>query len=112
VQIQSKEDGPCPFGGTRRGWTYVGSNRRFQSRRPPDQIQKSPLSSGYSVAADDFLCACDSVHPIEEKAFAQLGEEEEGRSTSKWVVNTDATNHMTGACAAFVELDINVWGMI
>jgi hypothetical protein len=67
-----------------------------------DKVSPPPISSA----------PCDSVHPIEEKVFAQLGEEEEGRSTSKWVVNTDATNHMTGARAAFVELDINVWGKI
>jgi hypothetical protein len=64
------------------------------------------LSPAISPSPRDF------VHLIEEKVIAQLGQEEEGRSTAKRVVNTGTTNHMTGARTAFIELNINVWGTI
>jgi hypothetical protein len=34
------------------------------------------------------------------------------RSTTRWVINTGLTNHMTGARAAITELDITVQGMV
>jgi hypothetical protein len=35
----------------------------------------------------------------------QLGAEEENRDTSRWILDTGATNHMMGSRGAFVELD-------
>jgi hypothetical protein len=54
----------------------------------------------------------DSVHLIEDKVFAHLGEDEVGRSTTRWVVDIGVTNHMMGVCTTFIELDINVWGTV
>jgi hypothetical protein len=50
----------------------------------------------------------DSVHLIEDKVFAHLGEDEVGRSTTRWVVDIGVTNHMMGVRTTFIELDINV----
>jgi hypothetical protein len=35
----------------------------------------------------------------EEKVFAQLGRPESGRNTKLWILDTGATNHMTGSRA-------------
>jgi ribosomal protein L15 len=47
----------------------------------------------------------------EEKVFAQL---DEGgvRDVRSWVLDTGATNHMSGSRAAFAELDMNVVGSV
>jgi hypothetical protein len=31
---------------------------------------------------------------------------------ARWVLDTDATNHMTGARDIFIELDLQIWGMV
>ncbi|XP_062232774.1 uncharacterized protein LOC133930085 [Phragmites australis] len=47
----------------------------------------------------------------EEKVFAQLGEEEE-REAETWVLDSGATNHMSGSRAAFSKLDPEVRGTV
>jgi hypothetical protein len=53
-----------------------------------------------------------TVHLVEEKVYAQIGKKEEAVDHTLWVVNTGATNHMTGAHDAFTELDTGVWGTV
>jgi hypothetical protein len=48
----------------------------------------------------------------EEMVFVQLGKPEVRRDTSVWIVDTGATNHMTGSCMAFINLDTRVRGTI
>jgi hypothetical protein len=38
--------------------------------------------------------------------FAQIKEEGEPVNPSRWVADTRATNHITGTCSAFFELDV------
>ncbi|XP_062217702.1 uncharacterized protein LOC133917893 [Phragmites australis] len=45
----------------------------------------------------------------EQRVFAQLGPREE-REYKRWVLDTGATNHMTGARGAFSELDSGICG--
>ncbi|WVZ53904.1 hypothetical protein U9M48_004791 [Paspalum notatum var. saurae] len=52
-----------------------------------------------------------TVEIVEAKVFAQLGPKEE-RNPRRWVLDTGATNHMTGARAAFSELDTSVCGSV
>jgi hypothetical protein len=42
-----------------------------------------------------------------EKVFVQLREEGE-RDAKSWVLDTEATNHMSGSRAAFAELDMAI----
>jgi hypothetical protein len=48
----------------------------------------------------------------EEKVFVQLGQPEAGLDAMIWIINTGATNHMTGSRAAFIDLDTRVWGTV
>jgi hypothetical protein len=52
------------------------------------------------------------VHLIEEKVFTQIGGESAHVNASKWVVDTRATNHMTGVHEAFSDLNTSVWGTV
>ena len=40
--------------------------------------------------------------------FAQIGERGEQQEHRRWVLDTGATNHMTGAKSAFFELDLGI----
>jgi hypothetical protein len=48
----------------------------------------------------------------EEKVFVQLGKPEADRDAKVWIVDTGATNHMTGSCSLFVDLDTHVRGKV
>jgi hypothetical protein len=52
------------------------------------------------------------VHLVEEHIFKQTWVEEDVVNSSRWVVDTGATNHMIGDRSAFVELDTGVCGMV
>ena len=51
------------------------------------------------------------IHLREEKVFAHLGERE-ARDEETWVLDTGATNHMTGSRIVFTELDTTVVGIV
>ena len=44
--------------------------------------------------------------------FAQISERGEQQEHRRWVLDTGATNHMTGAKSAFSELDSRIRGMV
>lgn len=52
-----------------------------------------------------------SIHLEEDKLFVQLGGDGLGDST-RWILDTGATNHMTGVRSAFAELDTGVHGTV
>jgi len=52
-----------------------------------------------------------AVHLNEDKLYVQLGEKGDGH-TARWILDTGATNHMTGARSAFAELDSGVRGSV
>ncbi|WVZ50904.1 hypothetical protein U9M48_002110 [Paspalum notatum var. saurae] len=53
----------------------------------------------------------DEVHLIEQEVLAALGEEED-RAPRQWVLETGATNHMTGSRSAFSSIDAGVAGSV
>jgi hypothetical protein len=52
-----------------------------------------------------------AVYLVEEKVFTQLSEEKKIEHR-RWVLDTGATNHMTGCGSAFSELDRNIRGTV
>jgi hypothetical protein len=60
------------------------------------------------VAAHAHLSA---VHLDEGKLFAQLGENG-GGDGARWILDSGATNHMTGVRAVFSEIDLRVHGTV
>lgn len=53
----------------------------------------------------------EKIHLVEEKVHAQLYNEEQ-KDDRRWVVDTGATNHMSGAQSAFSNLDSTVSGSV
>jgi hypothetical protein len=51
------------------------------------------------------------MHLNETRLFVQLGDEAQGES-SRWILDSGATNHMTGQRSVFAEIDTKVQGSI
>jgi hypothetical protein len=51
------------------------------------------------------------IHIDEQKVFADLGVAEGGHH-GRWVLDTSATNHMTGSWEIFAELDLQIYGTV
>ena len=71
---------------------------------------------GESLATQTTLDQTPSIQEVylsEEKDKAvELGDEGDEVTTEVWFLDTGATNHMTGACTAFAELDTGVMGSV
>jgi hypothetical protein len=77
----------------------------------PDPLRAAAASSG-AVTARLAAGSGSQVRLIEHKVFVHLSEEEKNRDTMSWVLDTGATNHMSGARMAFVKLDTAVRGSV
>jgi hypothetical protein len=51
------------------------------------------------------------VHIVEEKVFTALSDEG-GKDPRQWVLDTGASNHMTGSRAAFASIDVGTTGTV
>ena len=52
------------------------------------------------------------VHLDEPKALLHLSQEEKTAVSRRWVLDTSATNHMTGSRSVFAELNTGVIGTV
>jgi hypothetical protein len=68
---------------------------------------KDYLGLGVNEASDQ-----KRVEILEERVYAQIGNNGEHRDHRRWILNTGATNHMIGARAAFSELDFRIRGSV
>jgi hypothetical protein len=53
----------------------------------------------------------NSVHLVEDKVFAHFSNEEKVERR-RWVLDTSATNHMTGCKSTFTDIDLNIQGTV
>ena len=53
-----------------------------------------------------------AIHLLEHKVLAHLDAEEKEHGADSWVLDTGATNHMSGSRVAFTELDAAVCGTV
>jgi hypothetical protein len=79
-------------------------------------ISESPQKRSQATVATEEVVAGEVVETgvviHEEKVFVQLGRPEARRDAKIWIVDTGATNHMTGSRAAFINLDTHVRGTV
>jgi hypothetical protein len=55
--------------------------------------------------------ASSPVHLVEERVFAHFNDEAK-KDVKRWVLDSEASNHMTGIRAMFVELNTNIHGTV
>jgi hypothetical protein len=86
----------------------------FPDTSAPEQGGDGEDSNGglETMATGEYLRVGDDEAPdqkllelSEERVFAQIGVSSEHRDHRVWILDTGATNHMTGARRAFSELD-------
>jgi hypothetical protein len=63
-----------------------------------------------TLICPEVISSSAEVEIHEEKVFAHLDEEE--RDVGTWVLDTGATNHMSGCRAAFMKIDTAVLGTV
>ena len=66
------------------------------------------VAAGVDVAP--ATATSTEVHLKEDKLFVQLGDK--AGNSARWILDTGATNHMTGERTAFSELDTKVHGTV
>ena len=76
------------------------------------EVTTAPKSCPHSSSPLQAV-AQERVHLVERKVLLHLSEEEkEAMGTRRWVLDTGATNHMTGSWSVFVELNTGIAGTI
>ncbi|CAA7409803.1 unnamed protein product [Spirodela intermedia] len=94
----------------RSAMTPQAEDRLRHASPPPPGAKGVPVNGG-AAKEEKKPSAQTQIHLREEKVFAHL-EEEELRDEEAWVVDTGATNHMSGSPRAFTELDTAVLGTV
>ncbi|CAA7389732.1 unnamed protein product [Spirodela intermedia] len=90
--------------------TPQAEDRLRRASPPPPGAKGVPVNGG-AAKEERKPGAQTQIHLREEKVFAHL-EEEELRDEEAWVMDTGATNHMSGSRTAFTELDTEVLGTV
>ena len=114
---QSKEDEPTLFMVSASVLSDVPS---FDSKSTEVEVIDDGVTTPLvSVEPEEELLlgvakapAREPIQLTEERVFAQIGERDKQHEHRRWVLDTGATNHMTGARSAFFELDSGIRGMV
>ncbi|CAO2168313.1 unnamed protein product [Urochloa humidicola] len=80
-----------------------------EERSDPDRAARPPCGA---VAARAAAGSSSQVRLVKHKVLVHLSEEEKNRNTRSWVLDTGATNHMSGARVAFANLNTAVRGTV
>ena len=86
--------------GARAHWVFTDEEPSVVSAR-----------STVALATASRTTSSTEVHLQEDKLFVQLGEKHDEGET-RWILDTGATNHMTGDRSFFSELDTGVHGTV
>jgi hypothetical protein len=78
---------------------------------PTDSRSATTPTRGAHGTLDRGRALIHEVNLVKEKVFATVGKEEDPEPHS-WVLDTEATNHMTRSQAAFVDLDSSITGTV
>jgi hypothetical protein len=110
----------CRYCGNRGHWAKECPKRRRDAAHLA-QVEENPEAHTLLVASaveevnathsSSSLPAAPAIHLDEANLFVQLGERGDG-ATTRWILDSGATNHMTGARSAFAELNTGVHGSV
>ncbi|XP_021321292.1 uncharacterized protein LOC110437238 [Sorghum bicolor] len=120
----------CKTCGKKGHWTKDCRSKKKQGAAHVAQAEEDEERALMYIAVDDEVTApCTQhcphsksssvvgaqarVHIVEPKVLLHLEQEEKDTVVPRrWVLDTGATNHMTGSCSVFAELNTSVTGMV
>ena len=76
-----------------------------------EDVVHAAATGHVALATSTQAMVREQVSLREDKLFVQLGEKSDDGQT-RWILDTGATNHMTGVRSAFSELDTGVRGTV
>ena len=76
------------------------------------EVVTSPRSCPLPTSAQPTLSLQAPIHIHERKVLHLSSDEEEAVAPCRWVLDTGATNHITGSRHLFAELDTSVTGTV
>ncbi|KAF8725661.1 hypothetical protein HU200_020204 [Digitaria exilis] len=104
----------CRYCGKTGHWARECPKRRRDGLALAAQVEEESeptLLVTAGLPLPPVAAAATQIHIDEDKLFVQLGERSDG-DTARWILDTGATNHMTGARSAFAELDSGIRGTV
>jgi hypothetical protein len=104
----------CAMAAPHRGTSVCAAGPRLQGRTPAPFYPPPPRSCSLSTPASSTSSSQAPIHIHERKVLLHLSSEEEKEvmAPCRWVLDTGATNHMTGSRHLFAELDTGVTGTV
>jgi hypothetical protein len=85
--------------------------KKEQAHVAQDEEEASLMLASATLIRPEVISSSAEVEIHEEKVFAHLDKEKE-RDTGTWVLDTGATNHMSGCWEAFTKIDTTVLGTV
>jgi hypothetical protein len=84
----------------------------WQKRSPPCCLPAPPSTIWAMFPSPIWVTFHSStMHLSEDKLFIQLGDRDHGKC-ARWILDSGATNHMTGGQSVFIETDHKIQGSI
>jgi hypothetical protein len=85
--------------------------KKEQAHVAQDEEEASLMLTSATLIRPEVISSSAEVEIHEEKVFTHLDEEKE-RDLRTWVLDTGATNHISGCRAAFTKIDTVVLGIV
>jgi hypothetical protein len=85
--------------------------KKEQAHITQDEEESSLILASATLIHLEVISSSAEVEIHTEKVFAHLDAEKE-RNTGTWVLDTGATNHMSGCQAAFMKINTAVLGTV
>jgi hypothetical protein len=102
----------CRYCRKRRHWARECKKKKRDEQAHAAQVEDDGeaalLVACASIDVNSVVLTATEVHLKEDKLFVQLGDKV--GDSNRWILDTGATNHMTGERSAFSELDTKVQG--
>jgi len=110
---------PCKKCGKAGHWTRDCRSKKkgaaHVAQAEEDEHALMYIAADTEVKATDASCShlrSSTVHLVEPKVHLHLSQKEEAAVPCHWVLDTGATNHMTGTRSIFAELNHDITGTV